>query len=256
MSVAPIRRPPPALTTGPGLVFVVGAPASGTAAVHAGLTAHPSLSGAGTGDVLPALLVALPSVYRRHTAGGRLDWLVAQRVAYPELAQHVGAGVRHLHGGAADGRGWVDHAPVLGRMLDEVAVMFPDAAVVFVNRDGREVVAALAARYPDLGHTAACRVWQRYADAWRRSAATGLRLVEARFDRLLADPAAHLGRILAFLGTDPDDAAVRVVQDALAVEEPGRWEDWDAAARAEFVAVAGPELRALGFAADDAWVQA
>ena len=81
---------------------------------------------------------------------------------------------------AAGGRSWVDHSPVYARMLPRLAGLLPRARVVFVNRDGREVVAELRRRIPGLDHESACRIWARYAAAWRRSGSSGLDVLEVR----------------------------------------------------------------------------
>lgn len=241
----------PDVTT--GAVFVVGPPGSGTAAVHAGLSAHPALWGGGIGEFLAPLFVRLPGVYADGTSRGRLQWLSAQQVSFAELVRHVGRSFGALYAERAGTRRWVDHSPVYGRMLDSLALAFPSASVVWVNRDGREVV-SLAGRHPNVDDGLACRMWSRYAEAWRRAAASGLRLLEVRHDRLAVDPEGQMARILDFLGEADAPSAVAALRAALDAEAPADWRRWSATERRSFDEVAGPALRALGYAADSSWV--
>jgi hypothetical protein len=100
---------------------------------------------------------------------------------------------------------WGDKTPGYVRHLDLLAAAFPDATFIHLVRDGREVADSLVDRPwgPD-SLLVACHLWRRDVAAGAEAGARlGDRYLEARYERLVGDPAAELARICRFLGEEP-----------------------------------------------------
>lgn len=162
----------------------------------------------------------------------------------------------------------------------------PDARLLVLLRDGRDVVdseldAASAGSWAT-GMTAGfagaeqdrlayvrdrAHLWVARTMAVQRAheAHDPARRMTVRYEDLLDDPAAHLGRVVAWLGLDVDAGAVAEVADALAVDNvpdhqrgpghfvraarPGGWRtNLTDEEQAELERIAGPTLRELGYA--------
>ncbi len=100
---------------------------------------------------------------------------------------------------------WGDKTPQHALCLTALLAVFPQARLIHLVRDGRDV-AESTARIP-IGPSsilAIARRWKRYMDTVR-DAAAGLppdQFLEIRFEDLVRDPAGVRRRILEFLGED------------------------------------------------------
>ena len=140
----------------------------------------------------------------------------------------------------------------------EIAAIYPDARLVHIIRDGRDVARSL------LGREWGPNTVAEAAEQWRsgvkgaREAAPGERYREVRYEALLADPETAISDLYGWLGLDADaEAMAAVVAEARRGlnEDPddprlaeGKWRDtFDEADLEEFMAVAGDLLRELGY---------
>jgi hypothetical protein len=211
-------------------VFIGAAPRSGTTLLRTMLNSHPELA-------IPRETRILVDGYRRRAEWGDLRdvenrrrvarWVVERKrsryrqltddpeelvaamvAAPPTLGSVLGAGFRLY----ADRHGkprWGDKRPSLVLNLDAVDAMFPDAQFVNLVRDPRAVVASIrrvGRRYGWGAHglPGATDTWERSmraADRWRRRLGPG-RFLEVRYEDLVTEPEAVLGRIVAFLDLD------------------------------------------------------
>lgn len=242
------------------LVFVTGCPRSGTTFVAGALGAQPGF--VDLGEVHP-LKAALPELAR-----------LSDAEAATQL-RRILERVRRL-GLAAQLRG-VEQTPETAFVLPAVLRAYPEARIVHVVRDGRDVVSSLLERGwlssgrdgaddAGLAYGAQARFWVepervdefgrlsdagRAAYAWRRyvSAArtTTERLVELRYEDVVADPAAAAEPVARHLHTDPAPLA-RAFGEAHG-RSVGRWrEDLDETQLADVENEAGALLRELGYA--------
>jgi hypothetical protein len=213
-----------------GPVFVGGCPRSGTTLLRTMLNSHPELA-------MPRETRILVDGYRRRAEWGDLrqpqnrrrvahwvierkrsryrqltddaDELVARMVAAaPTIGSVLGAGFglyAERHGKAR----WGDKRPSLVLNLDAVFAMFPDAQYINVVRDPRAVVVSIRKAGRQYGWGAhglpgGTDTWERSvraAERWRRRLGPG-QFLELRYEDLVTDPAAELGRIVEFLGLD------------------------------------------------------
>ena len=217
------------------LVFVVGCPRSGTTFVGSSVGAQPGF--VDLGEVHPLKqaiprLVGLPD----EEAAAKLRQIL-------ERVRRLGL-VRHLRG--------VEQTPETSFVLTAALRAYPRARALHIVRDGRDVVCSLLERgwlsaartgADDVGHPfgARARFWvepERAADferlsdaaraayAWRRYVnavrAVRERVLELRYETLVADPAATAAHVAAHLHVDPEP-----LREAFAEahgESVGRWQ--------------------------------
>jgi hypothetical protein len=241
------------------LVFVIGSPRSGTTFLAGAIGAVPGF--VDLGEVAP-VKAAVPELARLAPAEAarRLRRTLA-------IARRVGlvAGVRG-----------VEQTPEMAYLADVAALAYPQARIVHIIRDGRDVACSLLERgwlragrggaddaglpygheprfWVEPGRAAVFREAsdaQRAAWAWRRyvSAARAARagVFELRYERLAADPAATAAELGGYLDApvEPLAAALRAVH----ASSVGRWRrDLSAEQLADVVAEAGDLLRELGY---------
>jgi Sulfotransferase family len=235
------------------LVFVVGAPRSGTTFLAGALGALPGF--VDLGEVAP-LKAAIPNVYGEPGAAERVRTILDR--------------VRRL--GLVTGLRAVEQTPEVAFVLREALAAFPDARAVRIVRDGRDVVCSLLERGwlaaeragmddARLPYGARARFWveperavefehaseaTRAAWAWRRyvSAARAVteHTLEIRYESLADAPEA----VAAHLGVPPGQ-----VRSALAGAHGrsiGRYrEDLTQEQLADVEREAGPLLNELGY---------
>lgn len=241
------------------LVFVTGCPRSGTTFVAGAIGSQPGF--VDLGEVHP-LKAALPE----------LAGLPAGEAA-PQLRRILDR-VRRL--GLAGGLRGVEQTPETAFVLPAVLAAYPEARIVHVVRDGRDVACSLLERgWLSLGREGAddaglaygsqARFWvepERRSDfeqlsdagragyAWRRYVSTARstdeRLVELRYETVAADPEAAADPVARHLHADPGPLAAAF--GAAHRRSVGRWHsDLDEAQVADVEREAGVLLRELGY---------
>lgn len=245
------------------MIFAFGAQRSGTWWLQRMLTAHrlvsavPSETYLFTGGIKPLFdrfhhgLRSSPVVGQLHVERGVL--LDATRdFCDAVLGAHLDPGARYLS----------ERSPGHAKAVDVIREVYPDARLIHIIRDGRDVARSLAAR--DWGPATvgeAAREWRESIEQ-ARAAAPAERYLEVRYEELLADPEAGIVALYAWLGLPADDEDVRRALAAsrwVLNEDPkdpraahGKWRDhFTAADLAAFEAEAGRLLAQLGYADGD-----
>lgn len=244
------------------LVFVVGSPRSGTTFLASAIGSLPGFVDLGEVAPLKAAvpeLAALPP----QEAARRLRRILA-------VARRVG-----LVGAVRA----VEQTPELAHLVHVIPLAYPNAKVVHIVRDGRDVVCSLLekpwlrpqqARSDDAGiaYGSYARFWveperrqefetasdaHRAAWAWRRYVGAarnaGAAAIEVRYEELARDPAATARALAEHL-----DAPADLLAAALTLahgSSVGRYrEELDAEQLADVLAEAGVLLRELGYMED------
>jgi hypothetical protein len=201
--------------------FIVGCPRSGTTLLKSMLDGHPRVAipheshfilGLAPRPARPAGTIddiIGHSWFRRWD----IDPDVVQRAAaadpapstWPELVSRV----FETYAASRGKPRWGDRTPGYVAYLPQLHRLFPDAYVIHVIRDGRDVAASLVERSWGPDHIVTGAFWWRtkVRTGRRDGAATfGDRYLEVRLEDLVADAPAALQRVCSFLGEDYDAA--------------------------------------------------
>jgi hypothetical protein len=199
---------------------VVGVGRSGTTLLRLMLDAHPDLCVPGeTGFLLP--------VFEALRAGEQLDadrfaHLVTSFPTWPDLATDpaeflaavrrldpfsVGRGTREFYRRYAEVRGksrWGDKTPVYGQFVPELLAVLPEAHLLHIIRDGRDVALSLRTTWfaPGEGMAELARSWAAQVRSTRELAAGTDHCTEVRYEDLLAQPEDTLRRVCAAIDLD------------------------------------------------------
>lgn len=267
-------------STASGPVFIIGSPRSGTTAMAHALKQHPDLFVSKESYVIHQFFGngRLRQVWDHNMQRVTPNWLRHENVPYDEFLRHLGVGVDALFASRADGRRWVDQTPLYTPMVDDLALMFPDASFLHLVRDGRAVVRSMgqfdrvfdeqqrAAMFSDEipswtdDVVEACDTWNEWVTrasdfADRRPD----RCMQIRNEDLSADPSAGFARIQEFLALTPHPGSARAwsgkrVNSSFRhdPERPAdRWDDWPMEMRRVVVEHAGSGLVRHGYATLD-----
>lgn len=223
-------------------VFVVGCPRSGTTLLQRMLDAHPALAVANdTHFIARAMQAVLPSQANGSAdelspsqQRALIDWACAYhrfaRLKLPDAAVSRAAQAETFQGfvsaiyrelAAMQGKTLGgEKTPDYVRSLSLLHKLFPEAKVLHIVRDGRDVaLSALEWAHPGKGPgrfalwqeqpLAVCALWWRWQVGSGRDAAAGLPpgvLRELRYETLVHDARGELERIAEFLGIGQADA--------------------------------------------------
>lgn len=241
------------------LVFVVGSPRSGTTFTAGAIGSLPRFVDLGE---VPPLKAAVPELAQLEPeeAAARLRRILS-------VARRAG-----LVGSVRA----VEQTPEVAHILHTVPIAFPDARVVHLVRDGRDVVCSLlekrwlrpseeAADDAGVAYGSYARFWvepqrraeferasdaRRAAWAWRSYLnavrASGVSVHEVRYERMAERPEDVAEELAEHLGAPVGDLAAALGR--VHAESVGRWKrDLDEAQLADVMAEAGGLLAELGY---------
>jgi hypothetical protein len=241
------------------MIFNVGARRSGTYWLQRIVCAHPDVAEVPSETHLFSHgLVPLLERFQHHDPSAPDVGLVyADRAA---VIGHLRALCDTVFDGFREGRPVVsERTPLHVNHLPVIHEIYPDARIVHIIRDGRDVARSLSRQEWGPGSVATAALeWSESVSAGRSAGLAESVYREIRYERLLADPGAEIEALQAWLGLDP----ARGLSPALAEARRhanigpssrggvgvGKWRDeWDAADLAAFNEVAGPLLGELGY---------
>lgn len=196
MSIEPVSNPASGPFDRP--IFVVGCQRSGTTMLRLMLDSHSRISCGPETRFLEDLERIVGADWKRLSQYGfsQEEWM--QR-----LAQFFGG----IQGDYAAGRGkarWADKSPRYALHIPFVLQVFPDAQIVHVIRDGRDVAVSHRKRFGYWSSVKSTVKWPRYIDA-ARGAGHDLapdQYHELRYERMVQDTEGTMRDLLDFLGED------------------------------------------------------
>lgn len=280
---------PPVERNGP--VFIVGAPRSGTTLLQYRLRNHPRISlptgeshffmplyrnQNSFGDLsrLDNVRAVLAAMYRQSQNFLETD-LHGLKFELDSLAHELRAEgrrtVRDLIAGLfeknAQGEGkarWGDKTPYYVLHIPTLLEWFPDAQIVHLIRDGRDVALSLFGRQHDFrvyNAYHAAKYWQHYVERGHElgSALDPHQYYELRYEDLLAEPEDSMQNLCAFLGEEyfstlfdvrpvENPGKTPLVHQPLKAENVGKWRQKMSAWQIRtFESAAGDTLRRFGY---------
>jgi hypothetical protein len=149
---------------------------------------------------------------------------------------------------------WVNKTPSLVRSLESLHKMYPEAALIHIVRDGRDVVlSTIGLKQGPNTARAAARRWRDMVLSGRRLRGNA-RYLEVHYEDLITAPDPILEKVFATLGVDASIArdlpGLRVYRHREKAWRTGLAE----ADRRVFAEEAGDLLIELGYEKDDAWI--
>ncbi len=180
---------------GENLVFIMGPPRSGTTWVLNLLRNHPDVIAANIDNLACRVNESKTLETNIFNADRPFTDMQIRRRFYLLSAQHPGKIA-------------IEKTPIHLLYVDRIRRLFPNAALVLLERDGRDVVTSLVhvgrdreAWWQGAPETVekATAVWRRYAEAAERCKATQRPYV-LRYEKLLSDTSDELTRLLLSLG--------------------------------------------------------
>jgi hypothetical protein len=256
-------------------VFILGCPRSGTTWTRLLLAQHPRIATGPETHLFNRYLGPLEATWRdmRDMRGHGLALIMSDEDFYGlcrEFAEKALAKIEAARPGAAVIAEKTPWNALHWRLIHR---LFPDAYFLHVLRDPRDTACSMLAAgrkwaaWAPTGVVSAARVWRNMVEQGLAVAAATERHAEVRYERLIADGAAELERIFAWLGEPVPravcDAAVeacrfeklreaRIAQNAnpafLRRGEAGAWRDELSAAQVAAIEfVAGDFMDRLGY---------
>ena len=200
-------------------LFVVGCQRSGTTMLQQALTRHSQI-------VIPPE-TAFFTHFLGHTRRGQIQHLrrinadlginlppPARRVSQPQEAADFFERLAELYvekAGRPDITYFGEKTPHHLLRLPRILRLFPDANIVLIYRDGRDVALSLTKVpwfSPDLhvgfGYWLRCCRWHRWA-----TEQDSMQLITVKYESLVADPEGQLRAVAAFLGIDFEEAMLQ-----------------------------------------------
>lgn len=208
----------------PAPVFIVGMPRSGTTLTEQIIASHPQAHGAG--ELPDIALIArrlTPALATADMASATMDTLLADA-----RRRYLAAAMRHADTSATR---LVDKAPLNFFHLGLIALLFPNARIIWCRRDPRDIAVSiygenfaleekLATDLGDIGHyinaqTRLMRHWQSVLP---------LPIHESRYEELATTLEPQSRQLIEFIGLPWDSACLDFHLNDRGVQTPSRWQ--------------------------------
>ncbi len=193
---------------GDGAIFIVGMPRSGTSLTEQILASHSRVEGAGELLDLPEVLAA----ETRRRGKGFPDWVVdASADDWQRLGREYLDRCAHWRGA---GKLFTDKLPDNWRYIGAIRAMLPGARIIVCRRDPLETcLACYRQRLVEHEYTRTfadlAAYWRDFDRSVRHASSTNPdAVIESVYEDLIADPEAHIRRLLAFCALDFEPACL------------------------------------------------
>ncbi|MFA5785659.1 MAG: sulfotransferase [Actinomycetota bacterium] len=202
------------------MIFVVGARRSGTNWLQRTLAAHPDIVAVPSETFLFSRGIAPLAERFQHAAPGlpQTGTTYMDRQAFLDAVRSfcdsTFLGLLETLGG--EGHRLVERTPEHACHLDLIGDVYPDARILHIIRDGRDVVRSLLSM--EWGPESVAEAAEEWRTSVESAVASGKRLPhyrEVRYEEMLADPRPHISALFDWLGLDSTPAIIdRAVVEA------------------------------------------
>ncbi len=254
-------------------VFIVGCPRSGTSALAWSLAQHPDFWTSAESDFLFDFFGkgSLRENYLRAYGRPHRPWLKKHEVSINEFSTYIGLGIDQMFLSRSGNKRWIDATPTYTLMINDLALLFPNAKFLNIVRDGRAVVNSMINSGFDTAWAkdfkVACETWKHFVVLGvRAEVALDDRFLRIHHEELLHDTENVLQRIFQFLDApmcpssvdylktnrvnssydnkDKSDIKKSKNTDSLFQQH---WKDWDNRKMKTFWKIAGDFMLTFGY---------
>ena len=253
--------------------FVAGCPRSATSAFSWALAEHKDLMTSAESNFLYYLLRDINStLYSSYDTAQTVEdgWFNKHNVNKSEYLEYIGIGIRKMFNDKCDSNIFVEQSPENILVVDKILIMFPDAKIINMIRDGREVVSSMLKsgfQSPwSKDFEMACETWKHYAiKGYEFSQKYPERVFNVYQRDLVYDTENAVRQVYTFLNLDYEGSTVeylkmkrvnssygndenndfKTAKDTALLRQP-QWEKWSVAEKKKFEKIAGSTMRMLG----------
>lgn len=208
-------------------VFIVGMPRSGTTLTEQILASHPRAYGCGELPDISLIAHALGRNLGTHLAWPEATTSMTEQVLEESISRYSRAATRHA---PSTVHRLVDKAPLNFLYLGLVALMFPNARVIWCRRDPRDiaisiygenfsVVERLATSLEGIGHY--INLQNRLMRYWQK---LNLPVMELGYESLVSNTETEARKLLSFIDLPWDPACLEFHKSDRGVQTPSRWQ--------------------------------
>lgn len=212
----------------PRFVFIVGMPRSGTTLTEQIIASHPQAFGCGELPDIALIVRNLPIQLQTRLRWPDVVRVMTDGVLTQSVKRYTEAATRHA---PDDVVRLVDKAPLNFFHLGLVALMFPNARVIWCRRDPRDVAVSiygenfsleekLATSLDGIGHY--INLQNKLMRHWQ--SVLPLRILESDYESLVSSPETEARRIIDFAGLPWDPACLDFHLSERGVQTPSRWQ--------------------------------
>ncbi len=206
--------------TGANLLFIVGSPRSGTTWLQRLLASHPQIRTGQESKLFVSYLAPQLQAWRYELSreqdakratgrgGSGLSCYFDEAEFMPILHDYMMQLLKPMIGDLKPGEIFLEKTPSHALYLTEIKALLPDARIIHVLRDARDVVASLLAASQSWGEgwapnvpDKAASMWTRHVKAVRKSAKnfSAREFHEIKYENLSAAPEQSLRQVAEFL---------------------------------------------------------
>lgn len=206
---------------GSNLVFIVGCPRSGTTWLQRLLACHPRVRTGQESDLFDVYIGPQLRAWRRERdpkSSGRggvgLACYFKEEEFLTLLREYMLKLMEPMVGSLRSGEIFVEKTPSHALFIQEIMELLPEARIIHILRDGRDVVSSLLTASKTWGETwaprhawGAARMWVEHVKAVRQAAnvLSKEQFFELRYEDLHASPPQALRNVSNFLGLEWDE---------------------------------------------------
>lgn len=211
---------------GHNIVFIVGSPRSGTTWLQRLLASHPQMHTGQESDIFDGYIGPQLRYWRRFSqphASGRsvigLACYLTEEEFLQVLKEYMLKLLEPMVGGLQEGELFLEKTPSHALFLSEIMELLPEARVIHMLRDARDVVASLlaaskswGARWAPKTAGSAAHMWRRHVQAFREASqkSSEEQFYEIRYEDMSARPANTLKEVVfQFLKLEWNEADIK-----------------------------------------------
>lgn len=210
-------------------VFLTGSPRSGTTLLERILKSHSRVTTSDEEVALPKFILPKLMNFREHhrLTVDNLNQIEMERIS--EERDRYYRYISSMLGEDIAGRVHIDKNPSLVKLLPPVLRLFPEAKIIYVQRDPRDVLVSCYMRYLPLNTVSIDYLeLQQVADSIRRDLEIWSQLkekmvnpfLEVRYEDLVNDFMKTTSRILKFVGLDWEEQVMNYRSNSVPVNSP------------------------------------